>query len=170
MSNGIPLKSTPVKRRNCTICLFSTDPTGYVSLTGSPWNAEYFVNLNSIMSIEEQSRPYFLHFTFLSQAEGAVGSPNATPPIQVFLNLKNNQFPHLFSNYGAHPVGFLKFYWDAQNLMYGLQAQTNDNEPVYIHSMLGVTGIDFRTVTMDGNAYDPGVRFSIYIHLTPADF
>lgn len=170
MSNGIPLKATPAKKRAYTICLFSTDTTSFVSLTGTPWNAEYFVNLNSIMSIEEQSRPYFLSFTFLSQAGESVGSPTSVLPIQVFLDLKNNQFPHLFSNYGAHPVGFLKFYYDAVNLRFGLQAQTNDNESVYVHSMLGVTGINFRTVSMDGASYAPVVPFSIYLHLVPADF
>lgn len=170
MSNAIPLQATRPKKRNYTVCLFSTDPTGYYSPTGSPWNAEYFVNFNSIMSLEEQSRPYFIHFTFLSQSDGAVGDPNGTPPIQVFLDFQNNQFPHLFSNYGAHPVGFLKFYWDFLNNVYGLQAQTNDNEEVYINSLLGVNKIGFKCVTMNGGAYDPGVRFSIYIHLVPADF
>lgn len=164
------IKATRPTRKNYTICLFSTDPNGYYSPTGTPWVADYFVNLNSIMSLEEQARPYFMHFTFLSQADGAVGDPTNTPPIQVFLDFNNNTFPHLFSNYGAKPVGFLKFYFDQQNLRYGLQATTVDNEEVYLHSLLGVTDIGFRCLTMDGNPYDPGVRFSIYIHLVPADF
>jgi len=166
------IKATRPPRRNYTICLFSTDPNSYYSPTGTPWNADYFVNLNTIMSQEEQARPYFMHFTFLSQAEGAVGTPSTVRPIQVFLDFNNNSYPHLYSSYSAKPVGVLKFYPDysVPPAIYGLEAKTNDNEEVYINSLLGVTAVSFRCLSVDGNAYDPGVAFSIYIHLVPADF
>lgn len=167
------IQATRPKRKNYTICLFSTDPNSYYSPTATPWDAKYFVNLNGIMSQEEQSRPYFLHFTFLSEAAGVVGTPSTTLPVQVFLDLEHNNFPHIFSNYGAKPCGFLKFYPDQSvaPVIYGLEAKTNDNEEVYLHSVLGVNQIHFRALTLNGAAYAPaGVDFSIYIHLTPADF
>lgn len=166
------IQATRPKRRNYTICLASTDPNAYYSPTGSPWQADYFVNMNSIMSQEEQARPYFMHFTFQSQAGPAVGTPTTTSPVQIFLDFQNNTFPHVFSNAQYKPVGFLNFCEDISTtpVSYYLKATTNDNEEVYMNSLLGCNTITLKAITLDGTVYGPDVRFIIYIHLVPADF
>lgn len=166
------IQATRPKRRNYTIALFSTDPNSFVSILGTPWVADYFVNLNAIMTLEEQSRPYFVHFTLQSSADVSVGTPSTTQPVQIFFDFQNNTFPHLFSNSSYKPVGMLKFVPDFSTapVSYGVEAKVNDNEEIYINSLLGVTSISFRAMTLDGAIFAPDARFSIYIHLVPADF
>jgi hypothetical protein len=161
------------KRRNYTICLASTDANSYYSPSGTPWNAEYFVNLNSIMSQEEQARPYYVHFTFQSQAGVSISNPTATPPVQIFLDFQNNSYPHLFSNSQFKPVGFLKWIPDqSQTAPYPcyVESKTNDNEEVYINSLLGCNAISLHFMDLNGAMYTPTVPFICYIHLSPADF
>lgn len=167
------IQATRPKRRNYTICLASTDANSYISAMGTPWHAEYFVNMNSIMSQEEQARPYFVHFTFQSQTGASVSNPTATPPVQVFVDFQNNTYPHLFSNSQYKPVGFLKWVPDfstvAPQLFY-VESKTNDNEEVYVHSMLGCNTISIRFMDLNGAMYMPTVPFIMYLHLVPADF
>ena len=167
------IKATRPPRRNYTITLASTDPNSYISAMGSPWMADYFVDMNRIMSQEEQARPYFIHFTFQSQAGASVGTPSTTPPVQLFLDFQNNAFPHYFNNSQYTPVGMLKFIPDtnttAPQLFY-LNATTIDNEELYINSMRGVNMISLRAIDISGAMYMPTVPFVIYIHLVPADF
>lgn len=167
------IKSTRPTRKNYTICLASTDPTGYYSAMGSPWMAEYFVNMNSIMSLEEQSRPYFVHFTFQSQTGASISNPTATSPVQMFIDFQNNSYPHIFTNSQFKPVGFLKWQPDfstvAPNLYY-VESKTNDNEEIYLNSVLGCNSISIKFMDMVGAMYMPTVPFVMYIHLVPADF
>lgn len=167
------IKETRPKRRNYTIALISTDLNSYYSPTGSAWDAEYFVNMNTIMSQEEQARPYFVHFTMLSQAGASIGNPTTVPPVQVFIDLQHNSYPHMFSSSSYKPNGFLKFVPDlSQTAPYPcyVEAKTNDNEEVYMHSVLGVNTITVKFLDLTGAAYTPTVPFIIYIHLVPADF
>lgn len=166
------IQATRPKRRNYTVVLFSTDGNSWTSSMGSPWMADYFVNFNSIMSLEEQSRPYFVHFTLQSAATPNVGTPTTTMPIQIFMDFSNNTFPHLYSNSSYKPVGMLKFVPDFSTapVTYGVEAKVNDNEEVYINSLLGCNTISIKAITLDGTMFMPDARFSIYIHFTPADF
>lgn len=167
------IKETRPKRRNYTIALISTDVNSYYSPTGSAWDAQYFVNMNTIMSQEEQARPYFVHFTFLSQASNAIGNPTNRPPVQVFIDFQNNSYPHMFSSSQYKPNGFLKFIPDLSQMPaqdFYLEAKTNDNEEVYINSVLGVNTIGLKFMTIDGNIYAPDAPFILYCHLVPADF
>ena len=171
------IQATRPKRRNYTIALFSTDPTSYISQLNSPWMADYFVNLNSIMSQEEQARPYFVHFTFQSSAANAtsIGTPSISPPLCLFLNFQNNSFPHMYSSYSAKPVGMLKWVADQSGaaLPYNnyLNASTTDNEEIYIQSLLGVNTITLSVRAIDGTMFMPNnIPFVVFIHFVPADF
>lgn len=167
------IQATRPKRRNYTICLASTDVNSYYSAYGSPWHAEYFVNMNSIMSLEEQSRPYFVHFTFQSSTGASNSNPTATTPVQVFVDFQNNSYPHLFSNSQYKPIGFLKWIPDqSQTAPYPcyLESKINDNEEVYINSLLGCNTIGVRFMDLNANMFMPTTAFIMYIHLTQADF
>lgn len=166
------IQSTRPKRRNYTICLASTDPNSYVSSMASPWMADYFLNLNSIMSQEEQSRPYFFHFTMQSQAGASIGTPTTVPPVQVFLDFQNNTYPHLFSNGQYKPVGFLKWNPDTTTTptTYYVSSNTIDNEEIYINSLLGCNSVSVKFIDLTGAMYMPTVPFIIYAHFVPADY
>lgn len=167
------IQATRPKRRNYTICLASTDTNSYYSAMGTPWHAEYFVNLNNIMSQEEQARPYFVHFTFQSSAGASNSNPTATPPVQVFVDFQNNSYPHLFSNSQFKPIGFLKWQPDQSQTapypMY-LESKLNDNEEVYINSLLGCNSVSIRFMDLAGTIFMPTTSFIMYLHLVPCDF
>lgn len=167
------IKETRPKRRNYTVALISTDPNSYMSTMGSPWMADYFVNMNSIMSLEEQARPYFVHVTMQSQAGASIGTPTTTPPVLVFLDFQNNTYPHLYTSYSIKPIGMLKMIPDlSQTAPYPCYAEmkTNDNEEIYIASMTGVNSISLRFLDILGGMYMPTVPFTMFIHFVPADF
>lgn len=176
------IKETRPKRRNYTIALFSTDGTSYTSDNGTPWHADYFVNMNSIMSVEEQARPYFVHCTFQSMASTGMGNPSATPPVLCFLDFQNNTYSHMYTSYSIKPIGMVKLIPDlSQTAPYPCYAEmkTNDNEQIYIGSMLGVNTISVRFITIGGAMYMPTIPatpnpipcpFTMFIHLEPADF
>ena len=168
------IQATRPKRRNYTIALFSSDANSYQSATGPPWQADFFVNMNSIMSQEEQMRPYFCHFTFQSTTAlpGTIGTPTTSGPLFVFLDFTHNSYPHLFSNSGYKPIGMLK--WNEDNSVappnWYLDAKTNDNEEVYIHSMTGINTISVSVKNILGQNYTSATNFAIFLHLVPADF
>lgn len=167
------IQATRPTRRNYTICLASTDPNSYYSAMGSPWMADYYVNLNAIMSQAEQARPYFIHFTFQSQSGASISNPTATPPVQIFMDFQNNSYPHMFTNSQFKPVGFLKWKPDlSQTAPYPcyVESKTNDNEEIYINSLLGCNTISIRFMDLNGGMYMPTVPFICYIHLIPADY
>lgn len=172
------IQATRPKRRNYTIALFSTDPNSYQSAMGSPWMADFYVNMNSIMSQEEQARPYFLSFTFQSGGAAAVvmGSPSTSYPLFLVLDFQSNVFPHLYASNSLKPVGLLKWKADQSGaaLPYNnyLNATTVDNEAVYINSLLGVNTISLSVRGADGSMFMPvgGIPFTCFITLVPADF
>lgn len=168
------IQATRPKRRNYTIALFSTDPNSYISAMGTPWMADFFVNINSIMSDEEQRRPYFVHWTLQSAYGTAanIGTPSTILPLQVFLDFANNSYPHMYSNSQYKPVGMLKWTPDFTTTPtnYAVEAKVNDNEEIYINSLTGVNTISFSVRQLDGTMYMPNVHFSLYIHFVPADF
>jgi len=54
--------------------------------------------------------------------------------------------------------------------LFYLEANTVDNEELYINSLRGVNTISLRAMDIAGNMYMPNVPFVVYIHLVPADF
>ena len=167
------IKETRVRKKNYTIALFSTDANSYQSTLGTPWDAEFFINMNSIMSTEEQNRPYYVHCTFVSQAGASVGNPTTVPPVLMFLDFQNNSYPHMFTSYSVKPIGMLKFVPDLSQIApypCYVECKTNDNEEIYISSLTGVNSFRLHFADISGAPYLPLVNFTCFIHLTPADF
>lgn len=168
------IQATRPKRRNYTIALFSTDVNSYQSALSTPWQADYYVNLNSIMSQEEQQRPYFVHFTFQSTADaaGVIGTPTTAGPLFVFLDFNHNTYPHMFSNSSYKPNGILKWVPDVSTtpINWYLEAKTIDNEEIYVHSMTGINMVTLSVKNILGQNYTSPTNFTIFIHLVPADF
>jgi len=168
------VSTTPVKKKTYTIILASVDASSYESPTGSAWNASYFVNLNGIMSLEEQSRPYYVNFTFSSTSEADISGLVASGRLMLELDFGGRTFPHL-TQYSQRllPCGFISvkppIFPAVENTCY-LESLEGDNHPVYLHSLTGVSQIKVRFIELTAGLFTSTGNFILMISLEPASF
>jgi hypothetical protein len=167
------IKETRTKRKVYDIILRSTDNTWISPVYGSPWAATWIVNMNQIMSQEELARPYYLSFTFMSNVIEEVPTITNVVPIEVFVRFNSAQnYQHAISSDTRISIGMLKFFSnnDPNQLHFGLEAKTNDNEPIYINNLVGCQSLFMEFVDISEQQILPAARFLMRLHLTPADY
>lgn len=167
------VKETRTKRKVYDIILRSTDNAWISPIYGSPWAAQWIVNMNQIMSSEEMARPYYLSFTFMSNVVEAVTTITNVVPIEVYVRFNSAQnYQHAISSDTRISIGMLKFFsnYDPNNLHFGLEAKTNDNEAIYINNLVGCQSLYMEFVDINGDQILPDSRFLMRLHLTPADY
>ncbi len=166
--------TSAVKKKTYTIILASVDASSYQSATGDAWNANYFVNLNGIMSLEEQSRPYYVNFTFSSTSETDITALVGNNRIMLELDFGGRTFPHITQwSQRLLPCGFISVKPPLIPALDGncyLEALEGDNHPVYLHSLTGVSQIKVRFVDLNAGLFSSTSEFILMISLEPASF